>query len=84
MAEPEVQAIVDVLQEVIEDGSVPKNVKQKVETAIKTLSDTTNPISIRVNKVLNDLDEISDDANMQPYTRTQLWNISSMLEKFGL
>ena len=82
MPEPEVQEIIDVLQEVIEDGSVPKNVKQKIENAIKTLSDTTDNISIRVNKVLNDLDEISDDANMQAYTRTQLWNISSMLEKF--
>lgn len=81
MSESEVQAIIDVLHEVIEDGSVPKNVKQKVENAIKTLSDSSDNISVRVNKVLNDLDEISDDANMQPYTRTQLWNISSMLEK---
>jgi len=26
------------------------------------------------------LDEVSDDNNIQPYTRTQIWNIASMLE----
>ena len=29
---------------------------------------------------LDEFDEISNDTNLQPYTRTQLWNVVSMLE----
>ncbi|MBU0461926.1 MAG: UPF0147 family protein, partial [Nanoarchaeota archaeon] len=40
-------------------------------------------LSIRINKALSELDEISDDTNLQAYTRTQIWNIASMLEMFN-
>jgi len=36
---------------------------------------------IRINKALHELEEIADDINLQPFTRTQLWNIVSILEK---
>ena len=37
-------------------------------------------ISIKINKALDELDEIGDDANMEPYTRSQIWNLVSALE----
>jgi len=40
-------------------------------------------LSIRINKALNELDEIADDTNIQSYTRTQIWNIVSLLEKIS-
>ena len=36
---------------------------------------------MRVDKVRHALEEISEDSNLQPYTRTQIWNIASTLEK---
>jgi uncharacterized protein (UPF0147 family) len=68
------------LQELREDNTVPRNVKSKIEEVQKILQANTD-ISIRVNKALNELEEISNDTNMQPYTRTQVWNVISLLEK---
>ena len=74
--------IVKELKELLEDSAVPKNVREKIETVIKTLEEDGDE-SLKVNKALNDLDEVADDVNMQPYTRTQIWNIVSMLEKIS-
>jgi uncharacterized protein (UPF0147 family) len=76
-----VQNIVEALQELSTDNTVPRNIKSKVEEVILILKeDNGQDISIRVNKALSTLDEISDDTNLQAYTRTQIWNIASMLE----
>jgi len=71
--------IVKAIDEIIEDYTVPKNVKRNLENAKNALL-TEDEVSIRVNKALNELDELSEDTNMQSYTRTQVWNIVSMLE----
>lgn len=68
------------LKDILEDATVPRNVKENIEKIIKTLEEE-GEISIKVNKALNYLDEIADDVNMQSYTRTQIWNIVSLLEK---
>ena len=76
----EVKDVISMLEELHEDNTIPKNVKTKIENTMKILMEKTD-ISIRVNKALHELEEIADDTNMQPYTRTQIWNIVSMLEK---
>ena len=68
------------LVEIQEDATVPRNVRTKIESIISTLRQDTE-LSIKVNKTLNILDEISSDVNMQSYTRTQIWNVMSDLEK---
>lgn len=76
-----IQNIVEALQELSQDNTVPRNVKSKVTEVIETLKDGNgDEVSIKINKALSTLDEISDDTNLQPYTRTQIWNIASMLE----
>ena len=75
-----VDDVINFLLELKEDLSVPKNVKLKVDKIIAILQGSEE-LSIRVNKASNELDEIADDSNMQPYTRTQTLNIVSMLEK---
>jgi len=71
--------VIDLLKELENDSTVPRNVKLQMANAEKALRDESE-ISLKVHKALNELDEISDDANMQPYTRTQVWNIVSVLE----
>lgn len=78
--EKQIERIIKGLNKLEEDITIPRNVKIKLKNAVATLKEKTE-LSIRVNKVLNDLDEIADDTNMQPYTRTQIWNIASLLEK---
>lgn len=79
MTEEKIKEIIDALSELSNDSAVPKNVKNKINQMINILKDDSE-LSIRVNKVLNELDEIADDTNMQAYTRIQILNIVSLLE----
>lgn len=78
----EVDNVANSLEEIHEDITVPRNVRTKIESIVNTLKDSIE-VSIKVNKALNDLDEIVNDVNLQPYTRTQLWNVMSVLEKLN-
>jgi uncharacterized protein (UPF0147 family) len=76
----------DTLNDIIEqllvlkdDTSVPKNIRTKIDETLRTLQ-KEGEVSLRVHKALNVLAEISDDNNIQAYTRTQVWNIISLLE----
>lgn len=80
MGNKEIENIIEIFNEMHEDSTVPKNVRTKIQEIINTLKEDTQ-LSIKVNKALNDLDEIASDVNLQPYTRTQMWNIISILEK---
>jgi len=80
--DPQLSAIICALSELGEDSTIPKNIRIKVIDIINVLSDETE-ISIRVNKVLDELEEIANDANIQPYTRTQVWNVISLLGNNG-
>jgi uncharacterized protein (UPF0147 family) len=75
-----VEEIVEVLTELKEDNTVPKNVKEKIKVVMDVLKEDDD-LKLKVNKVLHELDDIADDPNLQPYTRTQIWNVVSMLEK---
>ena len=75
-----IKEIIDFLQELKQDDSVPRNVKERigvVESYLKNEKD----IDAAIDKSLHELDEIVEDVNIQPYTRTQIWNVVSMLEK---
>ena len=71
--------IIEDLKELEGDGTVPKNVKSKLQKTIEALQ--MDNISLGKDKAIQELDEVADDINLQPYTRTQVWNIISRLEK---
>ncbi len=75
--------IMEVLVLIQEDSTVPKNVREKVKGAIFTLNDDHKPSDMRFDKVLQELDDLSDDPNIPPYTRTQIWNVVSILESMN-
>ena len=76
----QVQEIITSLTTLMEHPVVPRNIKIKIEDVITILKEEED-LSIKVNKALHELDEIADDTNMQPFTRTQIWNVVSSLEK---
>lgn len=73
------QQIIDALTELGSDNTVPRNVKNQLTRAI-TVINSDEEHRIKVSKALEEIDEVIDDPNLQPYTRTQLWNIVSLLE----
>jgi uncharacterized protein (UPF0147 family) len=78
--EEQVLEIIRVMEELREDSTVPRNVKTKLETSIGVLKNKGNELRLRIDKVLQELDEVANDTNAQSYTRSQIWNIVSMLE----
>jgi len=72
--------VISALIDLHSDSSVPRNVRTKLDFMITTLKQDSE-LSIKVNRCLSELSEISNDVNLQSYTRTQLWNIMSILEK---
>jgi len=76
----QINSIVDVLRELEEDITVPRNIKQKIQKCMSILKEPKE-ISMRIDCALQELDEIGEDSNLQPYIRTQIWNVVSLLEK---
>ena len=73
------EQIVKRLKDLKEDPSVPKNVKLKISDIIGILEKEDDK-SIKLDKIVHIFDELNEDSNIDSYTRTQLWNIASMLE----
>ncbi len=73
------QQVIFALRELEQDSSTTKNVKSKLASTLKVLN-TDGELSIKVSKALHELEVLSEDSNVQSYTRTQIFNIVSLLE----
>lgn len=71
--------VIDALREVLDDGGLPKAVHEKLEELIAVLEGPGED-RLKANKVLCELEEISYNTTLPSFVRTQLWNVSSMLE----
>lgn len=74
--------VIDALLLLKNDTGVPKNIKARITDLVDELKQNQDH-SMMVNKLLSELDDISSDINLQPFVRTQIFNISSMLESFS-
>jgi uncharacterized protein len=72
--------ILEILDRIINDRSVPKNIREAVEKAKNSLNSKEEE-ELKINTAIFELDEISNDPNMPLYTRTQIWNAVSLLEQ---
>jgi len=68
------------MDEINSDRTVPKNIRNLVEESKKRLNDKSQEASVRISSAVLLLDEVSNDQNIPTYTRTQIWNIVSLLE----
>ena len=64
----------------LNDNSVPRNVKAALDEAKKALEKKEESYSVRASGATYKIDEVSNDINLPPYARTVIWNILSMLE----
>ncbi|MDY6769015.1 MAG: UPF0147 family protein, partial [Candidatus Nanohaloarchaea archaeon] len=55
-------------------------VKEALDRCIDALQDEDEDFSVRINTAASYLDEVSNDPNIAQHTRTEIWNIASMLE----
>ena len=76
----DIESIINMLDEISEDRTVPRNVRSLIEEAKEGLKNEKHDMAVRINSAISILDEVSNDQNIPVYTRTHVWNIVSMLE----
>ena len=74
------EGVIPLIQQVANDRTVPRNIRSRCEESINILQDQNQEDGIKVNRVISAMDEVSNDPNIPMYTRTQIWNIVSILE----
>ena len=78
--EERLKQAVALIGQILEDKTVPKNIRDRAEKSKNNLLDKNLELNVRIDKAIQLLDEISEDSNMPVYTRTQVWNIVTLLE----
>jgi uncharacterized protein (UPF0147 family) len=63
----------------LNDSSVPRNVKNALEEA-KGALEKNDSYAFKASAATYKIDEVSNDINLPPYARTIVWNILSLLE----
>ncbi len=76
----EIEEVIENLSELENESTVPKNIRSKIRVMINELK-SDKDMSLKVNKSLSELDDISEDINIPMFVRTKIWEITSMLEK---
>ena len=71
---------VAILSMISEDRTTPRNIRRVAKNALDMLGDDSMTSAVKDANVISVLDDISQDPNMPPYTRTRIWNIVSLLE----
>ena len=71
---------IGVLDRIINDDSVPRNIRHNAGGMKNMLSNEKDPPSTRAAMVVSRLDDIGNDPNVPFHTRTLIWGMSSQLE----
>jgi len=69
-----------ILSMISDDRTTPRNIRRVAKNALEMLDDDSMTRAVKAANVISILDDISQDPNMPPYTRTRIWNIVSLLE----
>lgn len=74
------ESVLKLLDEVINDRTVPKNIRSAAESS-KNILNSNDSLELKISTAINVLDEIINDPNMPMYARTKIWNVVSALEQ---
>ena len=76
-----VEEVLELIDSLEEDKSIPKNVRAILEDIKALLRDNTRELGLRIDSAVHLIDGISLDPNLSSHTRTQVWNLTSLLEE---
>jgi uncharacterized protein (UPF0147 family) len=80
MGEDAFERCTEILLHIMEDTSVPRNIRRAAEESKEILAREDEEPTIRASTVISILDEISNDPNIPIHARTLIWNVLSELE----
>ncbi len=81
-SEEKINQIVSLIDLMLEDMSVPRNVKKSIEEARRRLVEKGDP-TVRAGSAIYFVEEVSEDVNLPQHARTQIWQILSALESIS-
>jgi uncharacterized protein (UPF0147 family) len=79
MENEKIDLILNALNTIKEDENIPRNVRAKIDCAICCLNDGEKEFSLKINSVLQELDEVSNDKNLPTYTKIEILNMIGVL-----
>jgi len=79
----DLQEALDEIQNLSHDPFIPKNLKARLQGIIVILRDSSEDRSIRINRALDSLSDLAESSSMPADTRTEVYNIVSMLESMN-
>ncbi len=79
-SEARLKQILEVLDQLAEDTSVPRNIRRGAASAKDRLLHKVEALDVRVASAVFILDELANDPNIPLHGRTLIWNIISQLE----
>ena len=80
MANEIIAEVSEILKHIMENNSVPRNIRKAAEDSNNILNDEAEDQTVRVSSVILKLDDISNDPNIPVHARTLIWEILSKLE----
>ncbi|ALT70075.1 UPF0147 family protein [Methanobrevibacter millerae] len=80
MSNQNIDEVCEILEYIMNENSVPRNIREAANESNKLLKDEEKDQSVRISTVLGKLDEISNDPNIPVHARTLIWEVLSKLE----
>ena len=79
-----IKQVANVLGRIVDDSSVPRNIRRSAEEAKTLLLNEDEEVGMRVSSAIYLLEEMSNDRNLPIHARTIVWNVASELETIRL
>jgi len=80
MESEQLREVIELLSNLESDHLIPRNIRYKIKAAHGLLLNDDQALSIRVDRSIQELDDVADDPNVPIETKTQLWDLFSKLE----
>ena len=75
----DINQVSTMLEDLVNDTSIPKNIRRALSEA-KTRLDGSEEKMVKISAAIYVIESITEDINMPPHARTQVWAIMSALE----
>ena len=76
----EVKKVIEKIDDLIEDHSMPKRTKVVLEKIGKELENEGQDVAVRVTSAIYALEDVTNDINIPMHAKTALWDLVSDLE----
>lgn len=77
------ESVLDTLDRLIQDDTVPRSVR-RVASEIKEKLLSSKKVSVEAASAITVLEDISADPNLPMHVRTMIWNLASQLERISV